>query len=331
MAKLGLTQTKGRFTARGIVTGTSKENFCKAITTKTGKEMYMVNFGLEINNGKTIFMSMNGMVKDEVYYSKKDGGTYETKKVEWKKRYTFNEDGYRLNGITLGIEKAEDGTNIKSTLAEFDACEKIGKTLTDGMSVFVSGNIEYSTYNDRTSIKYVPTQIYLTRDDIDFDKEDFEQTANFEQTIVFNEIEKSEDGFTVGGTIVGYSEICQTEFMLDKSKAAFAKTLKSLKPYTALKVHGIIDVISDTEDVEVDIAADDGWGDPNPMTRVSSPTRRVMIITGADRDSVDTETYSEEDIDNAISNMNASKSAEKSFDTSSADWGTDGNDEDEDW
>ena len=169
------------------------------------------------------------------------------------------------------------------------------------MSVFVRGKNEFSTYQDRHQTRFVPSQMSLCKD-VDFDSEEFNVTGNFEQVIVFMGIEKNDEGnFTVSAKIVTYNSIEDAEFIIDKSKSKFASTLRKLKPYTALKVFGDIVIEHDIEEIEED---DDGWGESNPMDRVNNPTKRILLITGADKDSVDTELYSEEIIDKANDNAN---------------------------
>ena len=80
-------------------------------------------------------------------------------KVKWDKRKTFNKEGYSLIGLRLGLEKDEDGKNIQETMVEFDACERIGSTLKDDMSVFIKGKIEFSSFDGqdgkKRSIKFI--------------------------------------------------------------------------------------------------------------------------------------------------------------------------------
>ena len=70
----------------------------------------------------------------------------------------------------------------------------------------------------------------------------------------------------------------------------------------------------------------------------SPPFTRTLVITGADKNSVDTDTYSEEIIEEALARMKSDKKADKDFgDNSDGDWGSmdikssDSNDEDEEW
>ena len=66
-----LPETKGAFQLKGIVTGTKKDGFSKSLKTKTNKDMNIVNFGVEYDEGKTLFVNLQGTETDNVYFSKK--------------------------------------------------------------------------------------------------------------------------------------------------------------------------------------------------------------------------------------------------------------------
>lgn len=316
---LGIQETKGNFQLKGIITGTERDNFYKELTTKTNKPMRIVNFGVEIDKGKTVYINLSGIERDNVYFSKQEGEGKNkktvTEKVKWSDRFNFKKEGFKPIGVNLGLEKIIDKTgkevNNKKNLFEYDACKYIGEHAKDGMSVFVKGKSEFSTYEDKHQTKFIPNQISLCKD-VDFEAEDFEIVGNFEQTIVFMGVEKNEDdNFTVTAKIVTYNSIEDAEFIIEKKDIKLAKTLKTLKPYTAVQVFGNIIVEHDIDMLEED--DDDGWGSSNPMKRVNNPTKRTLVIVGANKDSLDTETYSEEIIDNAIAKLNATKTAEKDF------------------
>ena len=339
---LGIQETKGSFQLRGVVTGTSKDSFYKEIKTKSNKPMRLVNFGVNIDKEKAVYINLNGMERETVFFSKSNGKGKDkktvTEKVAWKNRLSFKKDGFRPIGVNLGIVKTIDANgnavNDKQTKFEYDACKYIADNLTDDVSIFVKGKLEYSTYNDSHQTKFVPNQISLCKP-VDFDSDDFEVLGDFEQVIVFMGISKNDNGtFTVTAKIVTYNSVEDAEFIVENPK--LAKTLKTLKPYTAVKVYGHIKIEHDTDVVEED--EDDGWGEANPMERVNNPTKRSLLIIGAHKDSVDTDTYSEEIIEEAIAKMNSDKKATKDFgDNSDDDWGSmdikssDSNDEDEEW
>lgn len=312
---IDLPQTKGNFQVRGRVSGTLKDNFYVEKLTKTNKPWRSASFGVEFDPGSTIYVGLNGMERDAVYFSKRDDETKKTvtKSVPWKDRFTFKEDGYRLIGVNLGIEKVKDEkgkeVNNKKTLTDYDAAKEISDHLVDDKTVFVKGRIEYGSYNDSHTTKFVPSQISLAKD-IDFEAEEFAPLADFTQTIVFISVTPNDEKTkaTVEAKIVNYDSIEDAEFFIEDMSLAKMFN-KNLKPYTSIKVWGNISVKKDTSEVETT----DCWGKKNNMDRVNTPTVRELIITGADPDTIDTNTYSEEEIDRAIEAIKASREAENDF------------------
>jgi hypothetical protein len=325
--KHGLQETTGLYQIRGIVNGADKEKFYTDKKTKTQKDMRMINFGIEIEPNKSVYLNLNGMVKDEVYFSAKDNeGKTVTEKVKWDKRKTYNKEGYSLIGIRLGLEKDNEGKNVQTTLTEFDACEKIGATLKDGMSVFSKGKIEFSSFENKDgkkrSVKFIPQQISLCSKDINFTDEEFEAKADFSQQIIFMGIEKKDDVFVVKAKIVTYSSIEDAEFII-KDKGLANTFRQKLKEYNAIQVHGHIEV---TENVE-EVTDDDTWGEDDPTQRINTPTRRDLVITGAKGNTLDTTTYTKENIEEATKKLEQSQNAQE-------DWGSDNkikDVEDEEW
>ena len=351
-----LPQTKGTFQVRGIVSGVEKDSFYVEKQTRTGKEFRMINFGVEYDDKKTIFPTLNGMPRDKVYFSKKDKdtGNTDTKAIAWKDRIKKAPEGYRMIGVLAGLQKIKDENgkvrNDNKTLTEYDACEYISENLQDGDSVFVKGNLEFGSYTNKDgevsrTTKFVPTQISLCQNDVDFEAEDYVPAHDFTQTIVFVGIDQERENdkptgrFVVDAKIVNYNSIESAEFIIEDAK--LAKQMRSgLKPYNSIQVHGHINVVNNVEDVN-DEEDDDCWGESNDMDnkRVFAPTHRELIITGAKPSTIDKETYTEKAIDEAIKKVNASKKAEQDFtgkaeSTSNVDddWGDDASDdEDEPW
>lgn len=322
-----LQETKGTFQVKGIINGAEKERFYTDKKTKTGKDFRAVNFGCEYNDKQTIYLSLNGMPQQNVYFSKRNQSTgkTETKSVAWANRNKFHEEGFRMIGVGMGLTKTKDQSgkevNDKKTMAPFDACEYINANLKDDMSTFIKGNIEFSSYMDsennvRRSVKYIPSQISLCKE-VDFSKyddADNKPAHDFTQNIVFMSIDqekvddKATGRFIVTAKIVTYSDIVDTEFyILDKSLANLFK--KNLKSYNAITVHGKIEVSHSVQEVE----EEDSWGEANAMNRVSNPTKTEMIITGATPSTIDKETYNEKNVAEAMAKIKASKTAEQNF------------------
>lgn len=337
---LGLPQTKGSFQIKGLVLGTLKDNFYTEKLTKTDKPWRAVNFGVQFKEDSTIYVGLNGMEKDYVYFSKKSeekGKKADVEKVVWRDRFKFTENptykDYQLIGINVGVKKTKDAkgndVNDKKRLTEYDACKEIADNLKDGQTVFVKGTIEYGTYNDKHTTKFVPSQVSLAAD-IDFNAEDFKPIADFTQYIVFTGITPNEDKTraNVSAKIVNFDTVEDVEFIITDMNLAKLFN-KNLKPYTGIKVWGNIVVERDTEKIE----STDCWGTENNMEKINSPTIRELVITGADPESIDTKTYTEAAIDSAIEKVKVEKKAEKDFGGKSNDtWGSVGStvDDDED-
>ena len=192
-----LQETKGTFQVKGIVSGTESNRFYTSKKTKSNKDFKAVNFGVAYDDKKSIYINLNGMPQQNVYFSRKNKETnkYETKPVAWANRNSFHDDGWRMIGVTLGLEKTTDNsgnvTNLRKLMTPYDACEYINGNLKDEESVFVRGAIEFSSYEDskgnvRRSIKYVPNQVSLCKP-VDYSQynEENQPVHNFTQNIYF--------------------------------------------------------------------------------------------------------------------------------------------------
>lgn len=329
-----LPETKGAFQLKAIATGMNKDKVYKELRTKSNREMRMLNFGATYEDGKTLYINLQGMEQEYVYFSKraeKKGDKPEIVKVPWADRFTYNREGFRLIGKNIGVKKKIDSegktVNDKKILTDFDACKEIKDNLKDGKSVFIKGNIDYSSFvdnngNKRTSTKLIPNQVSLCAD-IDFNDEKFEKQNDFNQVIIFMGIdqEKSDDDkptgrFVVLAKIVTYSNIEDVEFIIEDTALA-NKFRKSLKPYNAIKVSGHMVASTQTETVD----NDDEWGEEDKLEKVSAPTKREFFITGAKGSSIDKELYTEENVMGAIAKIRNANKAEESFGATSDDWG----------
>lgn len=347
-----LPETRGQFQVKGRINGVESSRFYTEKKTKNNKDFRAVNFGCEYDDKKTVYMNLNGMPQDNVYFSKRnaDTGKTETKKVAWANRNSFNESGFRMIGTNLGLTKTTDAegkeVNDKKTMHSFDACQHIKKNMRDDMSTFIRGNIEFSSYldgegNTRRSIKYVPSQISLCKE-VDFEEydEDNKPVHDFTQTIMYMGITKEEENgketgrFVVSAKIVTYGDIVDTEFIIADAKLANLFR-KNLKAYNSISVHGHIEVTHKVEES----SEDDGWGAANTMNSVSAPTKTEMIITGATPSSIDRESYNEKNVSEAIAKIRNARTAEQNFgskantnDDDSDDWGSDDSmDDDSPW
>lgn len=336
-----LQETKGSFQVKGKINGVERDKFYTDKKTKNNKDFRAVNFGCEYDDKKSIYLSLNGMPQDNVYFSKRnaDTGKTDVEKVAWANRNKFNKDGYRMIGTNLGLVKTTDSegkeVNDKKTMHAFDACAYIKENMKDDMSTFIRGNIEFSSYidkdgNTRRSVKYVPGQISLCKE-VDFEEygEDNKPVHDFTQTIVFIGIDKEKENdkdtgkFVVQAKIVTYSDIVDTEFIITDAKLANLFK-KNLKAYNSISVHGHIEVTHKVEETN----EDDGWGTANSMTSVSAPTKTEMIITGATPSTIDRESYTEKSVSEAVAKIRNARMAEQNFSGKAS---SSSNDDEDDW
>ena len=66
-------------------------------------------------------------------------------------------------------------------------------------------------------------------------------------------------------------------------------------------------MVSSTQTETVTTDDDDNWGEEDSMDKVSAPTKREFIITGAKGSSIDKELYTEENVTEAIAKIKNAK------------------------
>lgn len=343
---LGCKQLRGTFQMSGKISGRLSQNFYSEGVAKNGKAWRRVHFGVEIEPGKSVYVDLFGSAQDNIYVSKRTtvaGKTQvDTQTVPWAKRFDYQNDkrykGYTTIGVTCGCKKMLDSKGVERNdtkhLTMFDACDEI-QNLTDGQDVFVRGNIVYSTYNDQHRINFEPVQISLCRP-IDFDDLEFKPNAVFTQPLVLMDVvgNKETHEYDVLAKIVNYSTVEDCEMHIKEEFSGLAKTLKKLGAYVHVEVHG--NIVIDGEVVEETV--DSAWGTSNSMKRLGSAFTRKLVITGADPDSVDKESYNEAVIEHAIEVAASIQNAKEDYGDKDnrEDWGEGnksnlGEDEDDDF
>lgn len=335
MAKCGfcdLKQNEGTFETRGIVTGTKADKFYDEVSTfdnvtKTTKVRRSVNFGVEFDKNKSVYLNIMGFPKKEVVYygklnPKDEKGT--SVKIPWANRMDKQQDGLRLIGINLGLTKYTDEkgkvVNNSRNWTEFDACEVISRELQDGVSVYVKGKLEFSSFPSKKNEgemvrnkRFVPNQISLTNEPVNFEEynENNQPRHHFTQNIVLTGVEQDDENkcFLINGYVVTYRTIEPVQLKTLNGK--LAKTLKKAcqKDYIGIDVSGYINVMKQEEEVEVT----DDWGDANTMKRVNAPSIRELIVTGADPATIDEEGYTKKLITEALDKLKKDKEAEEKF------------------
>lgn len=348
-----LKQTTNSFQVRGLVSGTKSKRFYSNGTSKGGSDWNAVEFGVKIAENKTVYIKLNGFARDEVFYYKKgeNGEKGTTARVKWKDRSKAPGKDYRLIGVNISTDKDDSGKNINETFVEYDAVEFLKGHLHDGDSVFIKGNLVFSSYTDkdgnvRRKTEFVPTQISYTNEPVDFDADDYKEMAEFENTIVFKSIDKEEDEngkatgrFILSGYSIGYNNVENVAFTIDADHAKVANAIKKkMKAGNSIKTYGRIVV---QNHIETAPAEDDGWGstETSPMEKITAPTTREYVVYKVDGNTFDTETYTEKAIADALKKIKAAKQAAANFGdkpnsavkNDADDWGDDDDDMENQW
>lgn len=344
---ISLPETKGNFKLKGVVSGTKRDKFYTEKITKSDKDMRIVNFTVKTNETSDVQVSLNGMERDEVFFYKraeKKGEKGEVKRIAFSERNNFNEKDFRLIGVNVGLSRKIDEkgkeVNDSKMLAEYDAVKEIKDNIEDDLSVFVKGNIEFSNFkkDDDTiarSTKFIPSQVSLCGE-VEFKEENYEEVNDFKQTIIFTGVEMDDSNLddkkgVVTAKIVTYSTIEEAEFII-RNKKLYDNFKKKLKPYTSITVWGKINNRVEVEEV----SDNDTWGDEDSFEKPSREYIRELVITGADANSIDTETYSEKQVEEAIRAIKefGDEKSDTSESETDGEWGEmnkEVNDEDEAW
>jgi len=312
-----LKQTKGYASFRGILGGLDrtvgdiaegKSNKNYSNTDKIKK----LKFSIKTSDDNVHFVDVTqfktGKSMDKAYISKRDAdtGKYETQAISWSDRNKELQDGWNLIGISL---KSSDDENTKNMVA-FDAIDYILENFKDGDSVFLNADITHSDYNENRYVNYGVKKMFASKSDIEFEAEDFEEQADFEETIIFNTCYPDENGLQVLAYAVDYSKSpIEIEFVVkNEDKEVMEYVESNLSNGDLVTVAGLINnrIVYEWTEIPQE-TEDDGFKTIGRKTKTegnkSKPKREKNIISedksiqiiGLDPDSIKSGLYSEED------------------------------------
>ena len=325
-----LPQTKGAFKLRGIVTGMSRPEAYSSKAAKSGRDMHTLSFGVQTSKNNIQYVRMSGVALDMAKFTKYNNATKknDAEQVPWKKRNEFKKEGYTPQfGIVVSLDK--DGKS-KRSLFSYDACAALATELTDGMSVFITGTIDVSSRDEkdndgnpvtRSYTTCIPTGIYATKTDVDFEAADFEEENTFKQRIVFMGAEKDDDDYVINAKIVKYGDVVENIRFYCAQKL-WSGLKANLKPYHSIDVVGRLESVVSAEAQEDDEKSEQ-WFDTEDTTvkhfeRIQ-PRRKRLTITNADKASWRKDEYSKETIEKT-------QQAKEDFGGDGSDWGADDGD-----
>lgn len=308
-----LEQTKSKFTLSGVVSRIDNENaYREGVIQKgrnQGSQYRSIRFGVKTSERNEVFVELFGMEKEKVYgysYEKK-----ESKSFSFDQRKNIPEE-YRLIGTSLGLGRDDDGKLIRSNCVEFDAVEEIYNNIENGDSVFIVGELQFSTYTNKSGEEVEQTQhviknLSIQKNPIDFESDRFAEVTDFEQEIIFVDAihDKDQGKVFVTGRTIGFADRWNdATFVIDVSSDKDLQTLgksflKKLKFGDFIQIYGKI--INTVELVEMEEEVDTGnifGGKSKPKSLQSYSVKNYineLQIIGVDPDTYETSKYSEED------------------------------------
>lgn len=279
-----LEPTYGNFTLRGEVVWKDRSNAFREGTSGSGYPYRAVRFGVKTSDKNIVEVELFQVKFDKVTLQNK-----ETKKRDLDVSYGDHYDlpnGYQLfMPIHLGIERDEDGENIREKMIPYDAAKYIDDTLENGDTVFIFGSPRFSEFKNREGdvipqVTFEPRGIFLGT--TPYEDEEFVGESVFDQELILNKAEKKGDKLMVHTYIVTdrKGNFTPHTFYIDINKyKKFAMNVNRLKFGTKLKVEGIIHHTVEEQEVEQE---DDGWGE-SPVQSTITRVNRSLEITKANK------------------------------------------------
>lgn len=290
-----LDQTKSYFKVEGKVVGMDREGTYREGEVEQGKNegktWRSIRFGVQTSEENTIYVELFGMEQDFIYpWSQK---AKKSQKIAFEKRNN-PPSGYHVIGVNIGLENDEKGKQVRKSLVELDAVEYIHSVLTNGESIQVTGKVEYGEYENKKGDKVPQTRfiigsIFTTKEEINFDAEDYKEVCVFDQEFVYVDSEyEEEDGKRyVTARVIGYADKWQdVTLVIDADKSEGLKKLSD--NFGKLKFGKLIKVIGkpvnrvDMVEVEVEDDEGDEWGGEEVegynRSSVKSYTNELQIL-----------------------------------------------------
>lgn len=323
---IAIPETKGTFSVSGHVYGVLSKRFYSESVTQNGQSRRSLQFAVQVDPENKVYVELSAAPTDRVYFSKniEENGkrSASVESVKWADRKSkaaeaLVKDGYRMMGVSVGIERKIDERGTESndvvTLAPYDAAEYLSSHLRDDMPVLVRGNIRYSSYNGRRYRRFEITHIYYSKkvETAHTDPNAEPNQSDFHCRFVYTGIAADPSKSTrqvISAKIIGYNTVEDTEFLIENG--AIAQNIRrNIKPYSMIEVDGNIV----NRKLEEDVADQGCWGTPNRMSIRRAPTVTEMIICAVYPDKTDSTVYNEQSVSEAIAAAKANRQARSDY------------------
>lgn len=305
-----LQPTYGNFVLRGYVKGLKRDKAYVEETSNSGFAYRRLNFSIQTSENNEVPVSLFGGKFDEVTIQPKD--KEKRRDSNNRKRVPYQEDiDEKLDkdhevfmGINIGLEKDEEGKNIRKVKFAYDAAKYIKEHLKDGDYVFINGGLRFRKYTnvegeELTQLEYEIRSIFNS----DPEKhKDSPEMSSFDQFVVINggELNKKEKVAYISALIIADKEgtIVPYEFIVDGTKyPKLGKKLVEVPFGSLIKVEGKIHHRVIREEIEQE--DDDSWGEtPAGLEKreVITDVFRQLEITNALGSTYEKEKYTHEDL-----------------------------------
>ena len=271
-----LQQTRGSVKIEGKIVGfdkTQENSYRKGNTKESNKPYRSISLGVKTSPTNMIYqLNQFGMVPEKAskIIKFKGRGNKEHFEIDYAHKSEIP-DGAGVMGFGIvGVGDGEQGKQTIKNYFAYDAVEKIANEYSNEDSVVINGEFDIDTYESngesKTTVKYNMKKIWLTKDPIDFDKEDFNEVASFEQefVVVNHNLDKEAKKLYVTGRLITFKKDWHDiTFTIDLSKHEILgqNIYKKTKFGDILKVQGII--VNGVVLVEAPVQEFD-WGGETP-------------------------------------------------------------------
>lgn len=305
-----LEQTRGLFKLRGFVKGVDRDNaFEESVRTdgtRAGETFRKLNLGIQTTDSNQIRVGLFSYEPEEVFIwnsaKKKKNKDYKGERIPYEQyletKEILKENGDAVLQSRVGVEHDEKGKAISHSMTHFEAIEEIYTNIDNDDSVYVEGQVGYSSYKNKededvTGINYNIEKFYKSSKPYDFDDEKYEPMHYYEQQFVYVDsmIDKSAKKLYVTGRIIDYRQntvdaVFVVNYGDDESMGKLAKNInKKFQFGDLVTVFG--EVLNESIETEVEDSEDDsilaglgGKSQPSHASRTNVTYNREMTIDG---------------------------------------------------
>lgn len=268
-----LKQTVGKIRIEGKIAGLDAEGAYREGDTKARQPYRSISTSVKTSPTNVIYnIDLFGQVptKKVKIFSNKNGEKKQLE-IDFDDRDNIP-DGFTCFGfgtVGTGFEKESNKLKMKNYF-NYDGVKVIKDSLQNDVSVWIDGEFNINTYESngetKTNVKYTISRIGV-KDDIDFEADNFNEVASFEQEFVVtqHQFDKETKKLYVGARIIGWDKTWKDiTFVVDANKyeTLAANIYKKTKFGDLLKVQGLIR--SGVELAEVEEEPQLNWGGETP-------------------------------------------------------------------